>query len=221
MAAPLQKKTGDCEVCTRPEGIEAKLTLMHGNIWMCPTCCEEDTTLTTQTAKNVIDFSRKIDTQVVLKQDVFNAGTISFIELQAAIENNAEIPAEKKNLSLMQEVAARIETLNAAIFSEEAALIAKKNERHALLINAQNVAARLHAVEREKFKQYDITYQPAKPKTTKPKAVKAPAKFDKTAVFEAAKKYNVPAAQVQSLIVSKNLSAEDAAKHMATLLGLI
>jgi hypothetical protein len=214
-------KKGECEVCARTE---VNLILQkNGNIWMCDTCYADDVATTEKNthARAVIDNARKADASIELKQDLFNAGTVSFIELQAAIEANTEIPADRKNFSLMQEVAARIEKLNVVIFTEEAALLQKKNERHALLINAQNVAAKLHAVEREKFKQYDVNYKPVTPKSVKPKSVKTPGKFDKTAVFEAAKKYGVPAAQVQSVILSKNLSAEDAAKHMAQLLGLI
>jgi len=214
-------KKGDCEVCARTE---VSIVLQkNGNIWMCDTCYAQDVALSQQNAhaRTVIENARKADASIELKQDLFNAGTVSFVELQAAIENNTEIPADQKNYSVMVEVAARIEKLNVIIFTEEAALLAKKNERHALLVNAQNVAAKLHEKEREKFKQYDVNYKPVTPKSVKPKAVSPKKGFDKTAVFEAAKKYNVPAAQVQSIVLAKNLSPEDAAKHMATLMGLI
>jgi hypothetical protein len=214
-------KKGDCEVCARTE---VSIVLQkNGNIWMCDTCYAQDVAVSQQNAhaRTVIENARKADASIELKQDLFNAGTVSFVELQAAIENNTEIPADQKNYSVMVEVAARIEKLNVIIFTEEAALLAKKNERHALLVNAQNVAAKLHEKEREKFKQYDVNYKPVTPKSVKPKAVSPKKGFDKTAVFEAAKKYNVPAAQVQSIVLAKNLSPEDAAKHMATLMGLI
>jgi hypothetical protein len=212
---------GDCETCDRTD---VELTQMHHNIMMCDTCVADEKAVTERNAHavQVIADARKQDGQIELKADLFNAGTVSFVELQAAIENNAEIPAERKQYTLMEEVAARIEKLNAAIFSEEAALLAKKNERHALLVNAQNVAAKLHAVEREKFKQYDINYKPVAPKSVKPKVVKTSGKkFDKTALYEAAKKYGVPAPQVQGIVTAQNKSYEDAAKHLAELMGLI
>ena len=209
---------GDCECCTRTD-VMLRLS-KTGNMMQCEVCREADEATRTINAKNVVEFSRKIDTQIELKQDVFNAATVSFVELQSAIDNNSEIPADKKSYALMQEVAARIDKLSSVIFADEQALVAKRNERHALLVNAQNVAARLHAVEREKFKQYDVNYKPVTPKSVKPKTVNKKS-FDKTAVFEAAKKYNVPAAQVQSVVTSRNMSPEDAAKHMAQLLGLI
>lgn len=213
---------GDCESCTRTEQM---LTLQQpGNIMMCPFCVADEQAVKERNAHavQVIESAHKIDAGVVLKADLFNAGTVSFVELQAAIENNAEIPADRKQFAIMTEVAERIEKLNAAIFADEAALLAKKNERHALLVNAQNVAAKLHEAERVKFKQYDINYKPITPKSVKPKAVKAPGKtFDKAALYAAAKKYGVPAPQVQSIVTAQNKTYDDAAKHLAELMGLI
>jgi hypothetical protein len=216
-----RKTKGDCETCDRTD---VELTQMHHNMMMCPDCVREEQAAIERNkhAVQVVADARKNDAGIELKQDLFNAGTVSFVELQAAIENNSEIPADKKQFAVMTEVAERIQKLDAVIFAEETALLAKKNERHALLINAQNVAARLHEKEREQFKQYDINYKPTAPKTIKPKAVKTTGKkFDKAALYEAAKKYGVPAPQVQSIVTAQNKSYEDAAKHLATLMGLI
>lgn len=215
---------GDCEACER---VDMKLTLVTpGNILMCEFCLaiNAEAVERNKHAVQVIEDSRKKDAQIELKQDLFNAGTTSFVELQAAIVANSEIPAERKNYAIMEEVAARIELLNTAIFADEAALLAKKNERHALLVNAQNVAAKLHEKEREKFKQYDVNYKPQAPKSTKPKAIvqKKPAKaFSMSELKAAAAKYNVPLARVQQIAVARNISAEDAAKELATALGLL
>jgi len=212
---------GDCDCCT---ATDVELKQMHHNMMMCSDCAakEKEAIERNKQAAHVLDFARKADSSIELKQDLFNAGTVSFVELAAAIENNSEIPAEKKNFAVMEEVVSRIQKLDAVIFAEEAATLAKKNERHALIINAQNVAAKLKESEREKYKQYDINYKPVTPKSVKPKVVKTSGKkFDKTALVDAAKKYGVPLAQVQSIVVSRNMSPEDAAKHMAGLLGLL
>lgn len=211
---------GDCETCA---ATDVDLTLMHGNMLMCAACVVEENKATKNATQVVIE-SRTRDAAIELKQDLFNAGTVSFVELQAAIENNAEIPAERKQFAIMTEVAERIKKLDSVIFAEESALLTKKNERHALLVNAQNVAARLHEKEREQFKQYDVNYKPQVVKSVKPKAVKAPTKkFDKAALYAACKKYNVEAfaSQVQGIVVSQNKSYDDAAKHMAELMGLL
>ena len=67
-----------------------------------------------------------------------------------------------------------------------------------------------------------MNYQPEpiskKVKTTKP--VKVTKAFDKTALYDAAKKYGVPAMTIRSICVSKGKSVEDAAKELAELMGI-
>jgi hypothetical protein len=216
-----RKTKGDCETCER---VDVELTQMHHNMMMCSDCVaeEQQAIARSKQAAQVVTDARKQDAAIELKQDLFNAGTVSFVELSAAIENNAEIPADRKQFAIMSEVAERIQKLDAVIFAEDEKQLARKNERHALLINAQNVAARLHEKEREQFKQYDVNYKPVTPKSVKPKTVKTTGKkFDKAALYEAAKKYGVPAPQVQQIVTAQNKSYEDAAKHLATLMGLI
>jgi hypothetical protein len=188
---------------------------------MCPACLAEDIAVTKNVEKVITD-SRAQDATIELKQELFNAGTVAFTELQAAIQANGDIPNDRKNFALMTEVAARIEALTAVIFSDEAALLAKKNEKHALLVNAQNVAAKLHEAERAKFKEYDVNYKPVTPKSVKPKGPsKTKKKYSKAELMAAAAKYNLPLAQVQSIVIARNMSPEDAAKYFAGLMGTI
>ena len=211
---------GDCEVCS---ATNVFLTLRHGDILMCPTCLEDDQKMIAS-AEKVIDDARKSDATIELRQDLHLAGTVAFTELQAAIQNNPSIPDGQKNYALMVEVAARIEKLAAVIFADEAALLAKKNERHALLTNARQVAAKLQEKERAKFKEYDINYKPVTPKSVKPTRVpkaSSKKKYSKAELYDAAKKYNLPVAQVQSIVIARNMSPEDAAKYFAQLMGTI
>lgn len=214
------KKIGDCEIKDEHKNVE--VFLETGNIWMCEVCRDEEERLTKRNAESraVIEEARKLDATIELKQDVFNAGTIPIMELQAAIEQNTEIPADKKLYALVAEMSLRIDKLTEVIFVDEAALKVKRDERAAWIVNIQNFQAKLRTEEREKFKQYDVNYKPQTPKSIKPKAVKAPSKtFNKAALYDAAKKYDVPALQVQSIIVSRGMSADDAAKYLAELLG--
>jgi hypothetical protein len=218
MNTQLTVKTGECEVCDK---VDVKIRLQkNGNIWMCESCFESDVQTQTQNAKVLIQTSRKIDSELVLKADLFEAGTIAFNQMHGAINADSTIPESQKDYALMTEIAARIDKLSAVIFEEESALTAKRNERHALLVNAQTVAARLHAEAREKFKQYNVNYQPKPVRTIKPKAVPKK-KFDKAEVFAAAAKYKVPAAQVQSIVASRNVSPDEAGQIMAKMLGLL
>ena len=216
MSRTPQVTSGDCEFCQR---VEVELFSQHGDL-MCAECIALEAVVSQ--AKQTIPNSRKVDSTLELKQDLFNAGTVSFIELQAAIENNPEIPADKKNYALVSEIDVRIQKLDEVIFAEEAALIAKKNERHALLINAQNLAAKLHDEERAKFRRYDVTYKPVTPKSPKsPKPVTGKS-FEKKLIKEAAEKYKVPMSGVQSIVVSRNgITPDAAAKELAKILGLL
>ncbi len=215
-----QSKIGDCEIC---DSREVKVFLETGRIWMCESCQnkEEELTRRNEEARKVIEVSRHIDSLVELKQDVFNSPTVPFIELQAAVEHNTEIPADKKNDFLALEMKTRIETLTNAIFSEESALTTKKNERAMWQVNLQSVVSKLHIKEREKYKQFEINYKPQTPKSIKPHAVKGPVKFDKDAVFAAAKKYGVSAVDVQMRITGgSNKSPEKAAEFLVEQIAL-
>lgn len=224
MALLQQTKKGECEVCTRPESTETDLWLMHGNCWMCKECRAEDMALTTQNAKTVIDTSRKIDTQIILRADIYNTTTTSFEELNKAILANDEILPADKTTALMTEVSSRIAVLDAAIFQQKAELVAKENERHSLLTNAQHVHARLREAEKVKFRQFDVNYQPKVVKPTKAGKT-TPAPTSKMAdIKAAAAKYNnvaITAARVKSVMLTTNKSPEEAAKHLAEILGLL
>lgn len=170
---PFQQKTGDCEACVKDTGVNTTITLMHGNIWMCPTCRAEDQQMSTQNAKQVVSDSRRIDSVVELKADIFVSATKSFTDLQAAILADDSIPAERKAIALLDLVAERIKALDSVIFAQKAETVARENERYAFLKNAQDVASKLRESDRAKYKQYDVNYIP--PKTTKPVKATKPA----------------------------------------------
>jgi hypothetical protein len=208
-------RKGNCEVCE----VEATLYCGKGNIWMCAKHKAEDDALTTQNAKNVIEYSRKIDSIVELKADVFVSEATSFVALQAAILQNDEIPVDQKNSALLAEMDVRIKALTAAILTQKKELAARENARIAMLHNAQEVAARLKESEKAKWKQYDINYPVTPVKKPAAKAGKSNSTFNKSALYAACKKYgDLPAAQVQGIMVSQNLDAEGAALFLFKLL---
>lgn len=213
-------KRGDCDACPKTD-IDVFPT--HHGMVMCAECRDKEIAAVARSkeAVAIVETARKVDTAIELKQDVFNATTVSFIELQTAIGQDDAIPADQKDYRVVKECADRIDRLTAIIFAEEAALMAKKEARHAWLVQTQNLAAKLRADVRGEFKQYDVNYNPQPPKSSKPKAVKAPSvskKMDKTAVFEAAKKYGVPAAQVQGMVISLHISPDEAGRKLKELL---
>ena len=208
-------RKGKCEVCE----VEAVLYCGTGNIWMCKEHKAEDDALTTANAKVVVAASHKIDTLVVLKADIFNSATTSFNTLQGAIFADDTIPVERKAIAMLDEVAARIKVLDAAIFADKAALAAKESERFSLLKNAQELSSKLRESEKAKYKQYDVNYVPPVTKVGRPKSTST--NKTKTAAFNlkeckaAAEAAGVSMHAVRSRMLARNLSAEAAAKEVA------
>ena len=232
----LKVKTGDCEASHFDgEGVATKVTLSQGNIWLCNACLtEENKTLEmNKHALTSVEASRKIDAQIELKADVFNAATVPFIELQASILADDSIPADRKNAALIEECDKRIKHLTEVIFAEEAALMEKRNLRNALHVNAREVMTRLQAADQEKYRQFAVNYKPTaavKPRkvvtagTTTPKnrTPTTPAtKFNKRDVQYFAAVHGVSPIQVQKVVVSKGMSPEDAAKYVAEIMAEI
>lgn len=217
------KKIGDCEI--RDEHKDVEVFLEAGNIWMCQICRDYEAELTERNAlaRKMIQESRSVDSSIQLKQDIFTAKTVPAIELRAAIEHDDSIPADQKDYAFTKECMTRFQNLQKIIFEERKALSEKENELRMWQVNVQTSAGKLRSDIRAEFKQLDVNYQPTPVKSIKPKAVKQPSKkaFDKKALYEAAKKYDVPALQVQSIIVSRNMDANAAAKYLAELLGKI
>jgi LysM repeat protein len=215
-------KKGNCEASHFDGGgVDVRITLVHPNMWLCDTCLAEEKAAILRSQK-VVEHARKVDTDIEVKADLFNAGTVPFVEISAAVQSDSSIPDTEKGIQILTLVAERIEKLSEAIFSEKAATAAKEHQRYALQINAQKLASTLHEKDREKFKQFDINYKPTKVvkgKTPKPTPVSTK-KFDKNTLYEMAKKYGVPANQVQSIVVRRNISYEDAAKELAKAMGL-
>lgn len=210
---------GDCDCCTKTD---VNLYAGMAGMSQCEACLALD-----QSAKSVkvIEMSRKVDTLIELKQDVFLAGTVSFAELQSAIQHNDSIPDNQKNYAIVAECDARLQILQKAIFDDEAALVAKKNEYHALRVNAQNVAARLTESERAKYKHFDVNYKPNAPtkkeKSIKPVNVTKAPKYSKTELIAASKKYGIPMQDIQFCAQKRHLSADAAGRELAELMGLL
>lgn len=220
------KLSGECEVCGK---LDVKVTLMHHNMWMCEDCAktENEALARDAHAKKVIEESRKVDSNINLKADVFLAKTVPFIELKAAIDNNSEIPADQKDYALFAECANRRKKIQEVIFHKRQELNELEIEERMWLVNAQNTAARVRADfrNRPEFAHLYVEYKPApitkKNKTTKP-AGPSTSSFtaqDKKELFEAAKKYNLPSSGIQALKKSRpGKSYDDVAKELASLM---
>lgn len=212
---------GDCESC---EKTDIQLYPMHGNMMLCEACRDKELEVVerNKNVNKILIESRAVDNAIQLKTDVFLAKSASLIELLASINANEAIPADMKEYAYAKECMARFKNRQQAIFEKRAELLELENEARMYQVNVQNTAGKLQAKYRDEFKEVSVNYQPEpinkKVKTTKP--VKVTKAFDKTALYEAAKKYGVPAMTIRSICVSKGKSVEDAAKELAELMGI-
>lgn len=194
---------------------------------MCIECwtSEKKAVEDTKWIQNALINGSKIETPPVLKQDIFVSSTAAFVEIQAAVNHDDSIPANRKNEVFMQRVEKRIKDLREVIFNT-------KNEVYALSQQAREFIGKLQESEREKFKQYDVNYAP---KPASPRKVKDAAKDrkprkssssysakDQRECAEAAKKYGVSPVTVRSIYVKNpGISYDAAARELAEMMGLI
>lgn len=225
-----QPKIGDCETCTKTA---IRISVHYGNMWMCDECWNKEQALTAENMKPenqtarvnavnaILTQAAKIDESIQVKTDLFNAATVASVELKAAIENDPNIPADQKQYVYANACLERFQNFQKIVFDQRQELLETENKMRMWQTQVQQAASTLRAELREKFKQFDVNYQPAPPKTVKPASPKTGKKFQKEDVRKFAAQYKVPEAAVQMLVVAKNMTPEAAAKHLAIQMGLI
>lgn len=228
MAAP-NTQIDDCDACPKQD---VEVWAMDG-MRLCADCRAKQVAAKQEAARipvaveSLIQQSQRQDASLMVKADIFNASTVAFIELKASVDNDANIPADQKEFEFVKLVAERIKKFNEVIFADEAALNEKKNERHAWHTQMKEFANKLREDQRAKLKQFDINYTPSSPvsvkktHTTRATGPKKKKSFTLTELKAAAGKYNLPYAQVQSIVISRNMTPVEAAEHLANLMGLI
>lgn len=221
-----RRKRGDCEGSCDKTDVD--IYLVHHNMWLCAECRDKEFAIIQQnnSVVKIIETSREIDSQIVLKTDILVAQTVPAMELRAAIDQDETIPQDQKDYRFTEECYQRYLKLKQVISEERKALQEKENLLRVWQTNTQATAGKLRADQREKYKELDFNYQPEpikkQNKTTKVKTGKTP-KFDKAAVMQAANKYKVPAHTVQIMVVTRKgeVTPEQAAMELARNMGLL
>lgn len=219
----IPKTKGDCEFCP---ATDTQLYSMSGGL-MCRSCMEGelDAEKRIKEMKSIIEDSRKVDSNVILKTDVFLAKTTAAVELEAAINQDDSIPLGEKAYALAKESMIRYQQFKDAVFKKREELTQAENEMRMWQVNTQRVASGLHEKYQAEFTAVSVNYKPTqitkKAKTTKP--VKQGKSFDRAELAEMCKKYNVTDLQshVRMRMVARNETAEQSAKHFAQTLGLL
>src|SRR5215471_5618149 len=161
----MNQEIGNCGFCSNSN----VLVIPRYGDKMCLTCAakEDDAVRATQVATSIVARARDNDDAVLLSQDIFNKATTSITELRGAIFANEAIPQADKYHQFALEIEQRILKLDAVIFAEEEATQKKRNERYAFVKGIQDITAKLSLEHRERFKKYDVTYNPQSPKLKK------------------------------------------------------
>lgn len=211
-----------CECCPNVGPCEVYLTML-----MCSSCLTKQKELQaaseSQAEARVLDYrndsttrlaeAKAIDLSIQVKSDVFNAETVSIIELKEIIDSNIEIPEEQKNFELAKVLTDRINGFKKAIFELNSEVIDKVTSQRAIQTYLNDLSNKLRSEEREKLKLADINYKPLPQKVSKPRESKV-RKFDKTEIRKYALIAGVPESVIQMVCIAKNMTPEMAANTL-------
>lgn len=213
-----------CEACENVGPVE----LLYGTMLMCESCRDKEKSL--QAANNTpvkvserienVDFknrileqAKQIDDNIQVRTDLFNAATVSIVELKSAIDADDNIT--NKPYELAKVLSDRFNHFKQVTFDLSEKLLAAGNEQKAIQVYLNQLANQLRAEEREKLKIQDINYKPVAVKTIKPAAIKtAKKKLDKAELKKYATELGINEFTLQMLVVSKGLTVEQAANML-------
>lgn len=216
-----------CDCCDFIGTVE----LVYGNMLMCPSCIEREKKTSEENmspenqAKRVSEMnaqlqkSREIDSAIQTRGDIFNAETLSIVELEKLINENDSI--SNKPYTLAIELTERIKHLQEVSFGHKEALVTIHNQQMAVQLYLNTLSNKLRIEEREKIKLSDISYNPNPVKVSKPKTIKtAKVKFSKEHIAELrqyAGQLGVTEYTLQNIVISKNMTVKQAAEYLMEL----
>jgi len=154
--------------------------------------------------------AKEIDSSVQTRSDIFNAETVSIIELRDAID--ADDTITNKHFKLGEIVMERMNGYKKAIFEMNEEMVALANKQIANQIYLNELSNKLRLEEREQLKLKDINYKPNPVKVTKPSSASKVRKFDKAELKKWASIAKMPESVIQMLCLAKNLTPEQAAQ---------
>jgi hypothetical protein len=219
---------GECECCdaSHTEENPVRITLHYGNMWFCDSCWEKESVATAElkagnavkeVVTNALQVAAHVDNTVQVRTDLFNAQTVSIINLKAEIDNNPEIV--NKPYALAEQLMGRFEKFKSVIFEYNEKIVEANNAQKAIQVYLNQMANQLRSEEREKLKIADISYQPTKVKPVKPATIKTTGtkkatKLDKVELRKAAAELGVAEFTLQMVIVAKGCTIAEAAEML-------
>lgn len=205
-------------------GSVTNVTPVFGNMLMCPDCKEiEDKAYKANNTPEMqqsrvdsmnitLELSREIDNNIQVRTDLFNAATVSIVELKSAIDSDDSII--NKPYALASELKDRFEHFKSVVFELGEKIVDAGNQQKAIQVYLNNFANQLRVEEREKLKIADINYQPTKPKSIKVPSVRVSKKLDKMELAKYAKELGISEFTLQMVCVSQGIPLETAANKL-------
>jgi len=220
-AQNLKGKVVECECCPNKVA-ERAIKVFGGNMRMCVSCHAKEIEAQIELQKpenqqarvdamhNALEKAKAIDNAVSVRTDLFNAATVSIVELKQIIDTDESV--ENKNFKLAETLMERFEHFKSVVFEANESIVNATNNQKAIQVYLNQLANSLRAEERAKLKIQDINYKPKEVKPVKPRAIKtAKAKLDKVELRKYAAELGVSEFTLQMIVVSKGITVEKAA----------
>jgi hypothetical protein len=160
----------------------------------------------------------EIDQTIQVRADLFNANTVSIIDMKQSIE--ADDNVTDKHYELAKKLKDRFLHLRSVLFELDEQKIGITSEQRSIQQYLNDLANKIREDKREELRLSDINYKPVapskpkrKPKTPKPKL------FDKKELRRVANELDVSEFTLQMLCVAKNLTPVQAAEELKRLKG--
>ena len=217
----LKGRIVECECCPSIVA-ERSIKIYGGNMKMCISCFNKEIQAQIELVKtenqqarittmhDALERAKAIDSAVSVRTDLFNAATVSIVDLKAIIDNDETV--NNKNFKLAETLMERFEHFRSVVFEANATIVNATNNQKAIQVYLNQLSNQLRAEERAKLKIQDINYKPKEVKPVKPRAITtARKKLDKVALRQYASELGVSEFTLQMIVVSKGITVEKAA----------
>ncbi len=188
-----------------------------GTIIMCPDCFAKDQALMIQSIAEaparleILNSAARRIEPIGNIAEYFNNKTTSIVEYRKQIDADETI--KDKPWHEAQELMNWLNESKKNLFNlkkQEEVEVANQN---AIQVRLNTLANNLRAEQREQLKLANVNYKPAEVTKAKAPKVSKPKAFDKVAIDEACKKYNIPAAVLQTICVAFKEDVDSAVKR--------
>lgn len=221
MVETTSRKIGDCDACDKTS---IPVTKLHSkSMWFCDDChkaeidaqvsmVQSNETYKQNQLNIAINTARQIDESITVRTDLFNAATVSIVDLKSTIDNDVNIV--NKPFALAEELMKRFTHFKSIVFELNQQIIEAGNQQKAIQVYLNQLSNSLRADEREKLRIADINYKPTAIKSVTPKSIKTTTtskKIDKVELRKYAAELGVSEFTLQMLVVQKGISVATAA----------